>query len=327
MFGKIIEKNVNTFLKQPNELVNSILLYGSDENVIFHRSNIIKKTYEKLGYQTTQLSCDLDQNAISIAKNEISSRDFFTSKKLILIDQIKDKQFLEIKDLIDEIQDCKLVLIGTGITKTSKIRIFHEETSKKTASIACYPLEKSDCKFCILDFLKKNEINLEENLSIDTLVEKIGQNPIEIDNELAKISILCEKTKILTEKNIESLSSSSEDCSFNLIDSFFLKKIQEIAKYSEQCENGEVSPVLIARGLYKYACKLINSQINIKNGSNQSNEAKINGIFFKKYNIFYNHLTIWTKNDLEKLTLKLLSFDKNTRTGAKLLPEILNLLR
>ncbi len=327
MLGKIADKNINSFLNKPSDDVNSMLFYGSDESVIFYRFNLLKKAYQIDGYQIIQISCETEQNAMSIAKNEALSQDFFTSKKAIFITGIKDKQFLEIKDIIEDLKDCKIAFTANGITKASKIKIFHEEESQKTASIACYPLEKQDCKMHISEILKQNNISYEDENLLDVLAENIGQNPMEIDNELSKILILCEKTKLLTRRDVELISSISEDCSFDLIDAFFSKKISNITKYVAQCEINDVNSVLIARGMYKYACKLLNSQINIKNGSNQAMEAKINGIFFKKYNIFYQHLKTWSPKDLEKLIIKLFYFDRNTRLQAKILPEILNLLR
>ncbi len=328
MFGKITDNAIESFTSSPAKDIKSILIHGNDENVIHYRENQLKIFYKSNNYQI--ISNENESENVRFIQNEAMSGDFFSDKKAILINNIKDKEFQQISDIITDLSDCIIIFVNTNsVTPASKIKVFHENAQNKSAAIACYPLDKIACKNKIIHFLKSESIILEDQNDIEILAENIGINPMDIDNELNKIKILSDKTKILTSKNIETIQSACEDASFLLIDYFFSKSLPNIAKYSDACIQNSINSVLIIRGFYKYTTKLINAKINIAKGSNASDQAKMNGIFFKKYHLFAQHVNLWSIEQLEKICVKLFETDRIMRSNpsANLTAEILNCLR
>ncbi|QED23930.1 DNA polymerase III subunit delta [Candidatus Deianiraea vastatrix] len=328
MAGKLNVKLANEFAKNPDINMNSTLIYGNDDAVMLYFSDALKLGYKNLGFQVKTLNFET-KNIANAISDELNSVDFFAEKKVLIISDIKDKDFEKLETQIDRLDGDKIIFLVSDIAKNPQIRDFHEKSSKKAVSIACYPLERQDCINQISKILNENDIVPEDRAIIENLADLIGNNPFDIRNEMEKISILCSKTKTLKYTDIESIINTNDDSLFNLIDAFFLKRIGNISKYAMECEENGVNSVIIARSLYKHACKILNAIFNIKGGSSREIEAKNAGIFFKKTAVFYSQIDTWNPKDLERIIVKLVFLDKNLRMASdkSAMPEILNLLR
>lgn len=310
MSGKLIGKQIDNFIQNNGNGVDFVLIYGNDEAVMQKRLSDITNCFTKSDIDITNIFCKDEKDPVSAIEYAIKSSDFFKPGKLIKIFDITDKIFENIKNC--QQNEVRFILYVTEIARSPKIRDFHEGSNgaKNAIAIPCYAMEKQDVIMQINQILQVNQIKTEDGMIIDELAEKIGSNPFDIENEMEKILLLCDKTKILKYDDIKCVMNFDEDSLSELLDYFFSKDIENLQK---TYNSSETNSVLLSRSIYKYTSKLITALYNINNGSNKTQEAKNLGIFFKRVPIFQKHLDIWSIDKLENLVIKILEFDMKSR--------------
>ena len=97
-----------------------ILLYG--ENIGLKEK--LKKKISDLNDKSEKVNLyqeDISKNKAVIV-NEIKNISLFSDEKIIIINQINDKIFSDIEDLVDCEENVKVVLVGDLLDKKSKLR-------------------------------------------------------------------------------------------------------------------------------------------------------------------------------------------------------------
>ena len=145
--------------------------------------------------------------------NEILSKSFFESKKLIIIQRITDKIFNTIEDIINkDIEDITILLISETLEKKSKLRKLFE----KQNSIICVPFYEDNVQSLNLmasSFLKEKKISLSQQ-NINLIVNRSRGDRINLLNELQKIENFSKNKKQINIDEIYKLTNLSEN--FNI---------------------------------------------------------------------------------------------------------------
>lgn len=182
---KIYSSKILDKIEGKKEIINPILFYGSESGLI---SGLIKSIFEKF------------RNTFEIS--EIKYIDYKNDKGVNLEDVLNspslfsDISFIVIKNpqekIIDDLKNIKkidhFVLInGENIKSNSKLKIFFDSHSS-FMGVPCYALDKAYIKKIADDFLKHNNIKL-ENDAYWYLIENIVDDYLSLQNEIQKLYI------------------------------------------------------------------------------------------------------------------------------------------
>ena len=143
----LLEQNSDPFQK-----FKIFLIYGENQGLKKEFKEIIKQNNqgcEKLNFLQDEIL--LNKN---ILFNEISNKSLFNEKKIILIDQVGEKIFKIMDDLIKDVTDEKIYLFCDNLDKKSKLRSDLEK-SKECGVVACYPDNEITIKKIIINKLKE----------------------------------------------------------------------------------------------------------------------------------------------------------------------------
>ena len=200
-----------------------LLVFGPNEGLI--RDDILKICSSfKEDLETDQITINgkaLDEN-YSLIDEEIRSFSMFSEKKIIHLENLKDKhlQYFESQ----EIENAKILLIikSDNLSKSSKIRNFFEK-HKKYATIPCYEDDMRSTMNLLSQFQTKNKIKfnsdvknyLLQNLSSDRLISK---------NELEKILLVIgnEHDQEIELVDIQKVINDGSSNSLNIINEYVM---------------------------------------------------------------------------------------------------------
>ena len=195
-----IEKNITNILK-----FKFILIYG--ENIG------LKETFKKkiISINKTADIINIYQDDILKNKNiiteEVKNVSLFTKEKIIILNQVNEKIFSEVEDLVHIKEDVKLIIFGDMLDKRSKLRNLFEKESK-LAIIPCY--NDNDIT---LRKLIQNELKDFKNLNSDKVNKVLSYSNLNrktILNNLEKIKTFYDK-KILSDDTLEELLNSDRN--------------------------------------------------------------------------------------------------------------------
>jgi DNA polymerase III delta subunit len=277
------------------------LLYGSDYDSLSYVSqkivSLMGVSYEVESYNISD--CEIDDVIL-----RLTSIDFFSPKKIFILKNINVSFEKKITSLLKE----------KAIDENIKIIIYDENINTKSSIVKYADIDDNIISLPLYDIASTLCGEVVKNSSLDsdikTSIANLPSNPIELKNELEKIFLYigdnANKCDVL-----DNILSSTESVIFDMIDDIMSRKVDKsLSRYSD-CIQGEIDPMAIFIQLYNYIIKITKSRINIDNkSSTKEDEAKKNGIFFKKYNTFYSHINIWSQNQLGLLLSKIIKIDK-----------------
>ncbi len=201
-----VENNIKNIFK-----FKFILIYG--ENIGL--KEVIKKKIINLSNKADIINLyqeDIVKNK-DIISMEIKNVSLFNQEKLIIVNQVNEKNFSEIEDLLDSKEDIRIILIGDILEKKSKLRGLFEKASN-LAIIPCYNDNDITLRKLVQGELKDFK-NLNSNM-VNMILSFSNLNRKTILNNLEKIKSFYDK-KILSEGSLETLLNSDRNEMFENI--------------------------------------------------------------------------------------------------------------
>ena len=201
-----VENNTQNILK-----FRMILIYG--ENIGL--KEILKKKIVNLNNKADVINIyqeDLNRNK-DIVLNEIKNVSLFSKEKVIIVNQVNEKLFSEIENLLNYKEDVKIVFIADILDKRSKLRSLFEKESN-LAIIPCYVDNDITLRKLVTSELKEYK-NLNSNI-INMILSYSNLNRKTVLNNMEKIKSFYEK-KILSEESLETLLNSDRNEMFENI--------------------------------------------------------------------------------------------------------------
>ncbi len=202
----LLEQNSDPFQK-----FKIFLIYGENQGLKKEFKEIIKQNNqgcEKLNFLQDEIL--LNKN---ILFNEISNKSLFNEKKIILIDQVGEKIFKIMDDLIKDVTDEKIYLFCDNLDKKSKLRSDLEK-SKECGVVACYPDNEITIKKIIINKLKEFKGLTPELVNI--IAQNTNLDRAKINNEIDKIKS-CFVDKIIDPQKINTLLNIRTNNDFNIL--------------------------------------------------------------------------------------------------------------
>ena len=291
----ILEQNPKAFLDY-----KIFLLYGENEGFKKEFKDKVKKIdkdFEILSF--TQEEIVKNNN---ILFKEIQNKSLFEKNKIFFIDQADDKILSIVEEVIESVQDEKIIIIAKNLVKKSKLRNFFEK-EKNCCVTACYQDNETTLRNIILSSLKEYQGVTPE--FINFIIENTGFERNKIRNEIEKVQSFF-LNKIIDFKKVEQLLNIKTNDDYN--------------KLKDEALNGNKNKTnrLLADTIFEsennvYYLNLINQRLNrLKDILNlKTNNTNIETIilnlkppvFWKDKPILVKQLTKWNKEKI-KIALK-----------------------
>ena len=252
--------------------------------------------------------------------NSIFSGSLFSEKKIIIIHESTDKIINNVTNIYNKyVENVYLIFFSDVLEKKSKLRNFFE-INKKTICIPCYLDSEKDLEIIAQSELKKSSINLSRE-AINLLIEKSNSDRNNLKNEIEKIKSYALNKKRIEFDEIKSLINFSGDHKSDiLVNECLCGNILQYKKVVSEIYISTINQVYLLRILSNKIQRLL----KIKEKENKLNnlDKLINSstptIFWKEKPIVKKQLSIWNRNDLNKLINEI----NNTELLCKKNPEI-----
>ena len=182
-----------------------VLIYG--ENIGLKET--LKKNIINLNIKAEIINLyqeDVNKNK-NIILNEIKNISLFSEEKIIIVNQINEKNITELDKILQSREKIKIILIADLLDKKSKLRTIFEK-EKDLAIIPCYNDNDITLRKLINSELKEFK-NLNSNV-INMILNYSNLNRKTIINNLDKIKSFYDK-KVLSEESLEKLLNSDRN--------------------------------------------------------------------------------------------------------------------
>ena len=233
--------------------------------------------------------------------SEMLNKSLFENSKIVIISRVTDK----ILNFIDEvlkhkISDIKILLKSGILEKRSKLRVFFEK-DKELITIPFYEDNESSLNSLILEFTKKNNINLSRE-SINLLISRASGERENLKNELKKLMYYSISNKKIELSTVEKLSNLAENFSVNLLaDNYLCKNNSNIARILNENLFSDEDCILILRTILNKSKRLLTIIKNYEVSKNLD-EVILNTkppIFWKDKDIIKKQVNSWKIDDLK----------------------------
>ena len=255
----------------------------------------------------------------SLLLNEIKTRSFFGDKKVIVVNDITDKDSTFIKEILENFdpEDHYLILTGGYLSQNSKIRKLIEK-NLKSCSTGFYPSELSERE--IQNQLDSYKINVSDNLAIKKLRDLSSiYDFLEFKQELRKLYLFKSfDKKPLSQEEIENVFSVEISSNEKKLFDFLLEKKE----------------MFIVDFFSNYPGEIKNPSSFLLNATNQFNvlhrmvtTEDISFSFLKKVwppilgknkDKFIRNMKIWKKSSIEEALFILRETELKIRKNSKL---------
>ncbi len=270
---------------------NYYLFYGENEGL---KKELINNNFKKIFKNSTY---NYEESLIlQNQKNffdELLTKSFFETEKLIIISEISNKIIDVVEELIEKkLQDVYVILLANKLDKKSKLRSLFEKDKK----LICIPFYSDNYQslFSIADnFFKKKNIPVSQEV-LNTLINRANGDRQNLQNEIDKIeSFLIDKKKISLEDTLK-LTNMAENNNFSeLVDNCLAKNEKKLLSIINENHFSSEDAIIIIR-TFLYKAKRL-SKINNEMKSKKNIDEVIT---FLKPPIF------WKDKDLVKQQIK-----------------------
>jgi len=294
-------------------------IYGEDS----YRS---KRKLEEiiLGYKKVHKS---GLNLIYIDASEKSFQDFYSSfrtnsmfaeKKLAILRNVFEETKIheEFLERIKELEDSKdIIVVYEDCTADKRTKLF--KVLQKNAKCQEFEfLQPADLRRWVLNEFENNKAKIDSD-ALDLLVEFVGNDLWQMDNEVKKLSSY-KVGATITRKDVELLVKPNvENDIFKTIDALALKnKKLALSLLHKHLDNGDNALYLLSMIAYQFRNLLIIKELTIQGG--QAKNSGLHPFVVQKSLYLCNQFSM---EELKKIYQKIFQVDLDIKTG-KIEPEL-----
>ena len=303
------------------------LLYGENQGL---RKEIIENKFKK---KYSDNIYNYEENIILNNEgeffNNILSKSFFESEKLIIINRATDK----IKNIIEEIIEKKIieltiVLNANILEKKSKLRSFFEK-NKETVCVPFYAENNQSLMRLANDFFRKNKISISQQ-GTNLIIERCRGDRLNLNNELQKIESFIKNKNKIEIKDILKLTNLAENYGISeLIDGCLAKNKRKTINILNENNYSLEDCILIIRTFLIKSKRLL--KISQKFMEQNNIDSVISSfkppIFWKDKEIVKEQVKNWSYKNIEDLIYKIsdveLLIKKNSNSSINILSDFI----
>ena len=302
---------------------NFFLFYGKNKG---HKNEVIKNKF-----QTKYKECtyNYDENEVLVNKenffNNILSKSFFESEKLIIISRVTDKIINVVEELIEKkIEDIIIILDANLLEKKSKIRTLFEK-NKETTCVAFYEDSSQTLSGITNSFFRTSKISISQQ-TINLIIQRARGDRLNLNNELEKIRSYMGIKKKIEITDILKLTNLAENYNVSeLVDSCLSKNKKKTINILNENNYSLEDCILIIRTFLiksKRLAKLSNEFMKTNNIDATILSSKP-PIFWKEKEIVKQQIKSWSLTEVKKLIYKIneveLLIKKNNNSSISIL--------
>tara|TARA_Y100000389_G_C17446526_1_gene511952 strand:+ start:1065 stop:2066 length:1002 start_codon:yes stop_codon:yes gene_type:complete len=245
---------------------NFYLFYGENEGF---KKDLINNNFKKIFKNNTY---NYEESLIlQNQKNffdEVLTKSFFETEKLIIISETSNKIINLIEELIEKkLRDIYIILLANKLDKKSKLRSLFEK-DKKLICVPFYSDNYQSLYYIAENFFKKKNIPVSQEI-LNTLINRANGDRQNLQNEIIKIESFLINKKKITLGDVMKLTNMSENNSFSeLVDYCLAKNEKKVLSIINENHFSSEDTILIIRTFLSKAKRLskINNEMqSIKN--------------------------------------------------------------
>ena len=279
------------------------VLYGENEGLKKEIISKIKKNYnnKEIIYEEEQILKNKD-----FFFSEIKNKSLFDENKTFIIERSSEKISGIIMDLDQNFLDDIIILNCGMLDKKSKLRNFIEK-SNNAVIIATYKDNSQSLINIAKEFFLKNKISVSYE-TLNLLVNRCSGDRGNLKNELEKVSnYLCDK-KVLSMKEISTLTNLAENYSASeLVDASLSKNLKKTQEILNENNYANEDTFFILRVFLQKAKKILSLLEKIENKSDIEKVISEHRppIFWKDKPVIKKQLELWSYKKMSNLIQKL----------------------
>jgi len=301
---------------------NIYLLYGENEGL---KNKVINDNFKEF----LKNSYKYDEKEILINKenfyNNILTKSFFETKKIIIILRSSDKIINIIEEILEKItEDTKIILLAGILEKKSKLRVLFE----KNKNIICVPFyaDNNQTLSSLANYsFKEKKIPISQE-TINLLVARSRGDRLNLYNEITKIENFTRNKKKININDILKLTNLAENYSVTeLVDSCLAKNSTKTINILNENNYNTEDCILIIKTFLTKAKRLNKLQNQAKENKNidQVITSFKPPIFWKDKELVKEQIKNWTLKKVENLIYKIneieLLIKKNSSNSVNIL--------
>ena len=279
------------------------VIYGENEGLKKEIISKIKKNHnnKEIIYEEEQILKNKD-----IFFSEIKNKSLFEGNKTFIVERCSGKISETIIDLDQNYLD-DIIILNCGILdKKSKLRNFFEK-SDNAVIIPTYKDNSQSLLNIAKDFFLKKKISISYE-TLNLLVNRCNGDRGYLKNELEKVSSYLYGKKVLSMKEISTLTNLAENYSATeLVDASLSKNSKKTQEILNENNYSHEDTFLILRVFLQKAKKILNLLENIKNKSDIEKVISEHKppIFWKDKPVIKKQLELWSYKKMSDLIQKL----------------------
>lgn len=295
---------------------NFYLIYGTNKSQI---SKKIEELKNKLNVSEI-IKYSLDKDNLEDIILDASLVNMFSNVKLILVSDAnifatskKDINTKPLEDYFDNYNSDTYIIFVSEQEKVDTRKKIYKKIKEHGEIIEITKTSKLDIKKFILNTLKQNEYTIE---NIDYLLEKIGTNIDNAENELNKLMIFKMDEKNISNNDIDKLIIPSlEDEIFALSDAVIKNETKRSLDLLEEFINknyDEMQIIILLASSFRFMY-----QVKHLSNKNMSSDMIAKELSANPYRVKINlkNCYYYNEDDLLSYIKKLADLDKNIKLG------------
>lgn len=307
---KLNGRQVNAFLKAPDEKIVLVLIYGPDSGLVRERADLLAA---KAGadaddpFQTITLSDqDLKADPARIS-DEAAAIPMFGGRRVVRLKNITESAAAPVTAFIKDIDagsaQCPgfVIIEGGDLTPRSSLRKT-TEASKCAAAIPCYADTPEAIAALVQSQLSTAQLSIAPD-ALDFVVARLGDDRRATRMEIEKLAAyaagsagfapVCEISLQDAEATLGDLNSYALD---QVADAVSEGNLQSVDRELTRCFDSGVNPVAVLRTISGHFQKLLAVRSDLDQGADFSRAAsKLRPpLHFKRKDAFQRHVRLWS---------------------------------
>ena len=308
---KIQANKVDDFIKNIDNKIRGVLIYGPDEGLVLIRKNeILQKLLPdyKNSLSLITISNTTIKDKPNIINNEYNSSSLFSSdKKILLIEDAENSISKILEEIFSKTQNSEnfIVITAGDLDSKSTLKRF-AEYNQYFASLPCY---KDDINAIIqIINLKLRKEGFKYNADVvKYLTESFGGNRLIILSELDKLITYKDTDKNLTIDDVKACIQDNSEGNINdFVNNLASLNLEKAYKELQNLYSEGIFPVAIIRTAIAYFIKLQLYKYQIQMGITFEEIADRDNIFWKQKPIVQQHLYKLSLNNINDILYILL---------------------
>ena len=299
-----------------------LLIYGPNEGLI--RDDILKICSSfKEDLEIDEITINgkaLDEN-YSLIDEEIRSFSMFSEKKIIHLENLREKHLQYFKNQKIENDKILVIIKSDNLNKSSKIRNFFEK-HKRYAALPCYEDDMRSTMNLLSQFQSDNKVKFSSDIK-NYLLQNLSSDRLISKSELEKILLVIgnAQNEEIELEEIQNILNDGSSNSLNIInENVMYGKVNQVSKNLYRIFDEGTNAVAIVRSLLNYLVRVHKTQIEIKKTGNFDEAIKQlrPPVFWKDKDNFRNHCSKWPTKDILLYIERLLEAEYMCKTQSSL---------